>query len=335
LLSVIIPALNEADCIGGLIAQLTDQQNLKLEIIVADGGSTDATCQIVRDSGAVLITSGVGRGRQMNAGASVAKGEYLLFLHADSKLTTSDQLSHAVEFMDSEEGRCAGHFTMVFETEDADLADQLRFFELKTSLNRPGTFNGDQGLLIRRQDFQLLGGFSERLPILEDQDFGRRFRLAGSFVTLPGEIATSARRFEHEGLHERIMLNAFIMGMFHLGMFAFFKHASDIYRQHDRSEKIDLLPFFSLVKTHIFMRGFGTGIAHCYRLGRYTTRNLWQLFLWMSLKDGETDRWLGGYDRIARPLTDNPLGYALGTISLIGWFYLARLRVRMNRRRQG
>ena len=85
-LSIIIPTLNEAAHLPALLADLQQQQGLSLELIVGDGGSTDATARIADSFGARLVHSGRGRGRQMNAAARWARGEFLLFLHADSRL---------------------------------------------------------------------------------------------------------------------------------------------------------------------------------------------------------------------------------------------------------
>lgn len=326
LLSVIIPALNEAAVIGQLLAQLNDQAGVELEVIVCDAGSTDDTAAICRQAAAQVVQSQPGRGGQMNAGAAAAQGDYLLFLHADSVLDGPSQLAEALIFLQAQPGRTAGHFALAFDTSDPVLKEKLRFFEAKTRLNRAGTFNGDQGLLISRQHFALLGGFSERLAILEDQDFGRRLAYTGSFVTLPGTLRTSARRFEQEGFEARILLNAFIMGMFHLDRPEFFERARDIYRRHDEASPLNPAPWFSLVSEEIFDAGPRVGLSRCYRLGRYTARNLWQAFLLMSLKDGETDQWLRSYDRFVKPLTDNFLGYLVATIGLIGWFFVMKLK---------
>ena len=97
MLSVIIPTLNEAEALPRLLTDLSEQQDLTMEIIVVDGGSTDATRDVPARFCAGLVTSEAGRGLQMNAGAARAGQELLLFLHADSRLTYPRQLADACE----------------------------------------------------------------------------------------------------------------------------------------------------------------------------------------------------------------------------------------------
>ena len=330
IISVIIPALNEAGCIGGLIEALQAQQDVTLDIIVVDGGSADATPALAMAAGARVVDSAPGRGLQMNTGAGMACGELLLFLHADSRLTSDRQLADATAQLLASGPRTAGHFALQFETDDDEIHAALTFFEAKTALNRPGTFNGDQGLLIRRDDFELLRGFCTELGFLEDQEFGDRFRDYGTFITLPHLLITSGRRFEQEGVYERILLNTLIMAMYHLDLASFFREAPGIYRQHARTDRLDPGPFFELVNRCLFEDGFGRGVIRFWRTGRYATRNLWQPILWFGLRRGSPALWLSRYDRLIRPLTDNVLGYLIGTVLVIAWFQAMRFRLRRN-----
>ena len=192
-LSIIIPTLNEAQTIGGLLDQLRMQADINLDIILVDGGSTDATLSIAESQVASgkqvrLMQTEPGRGRQMNAGAEMAKHDWLLFLHCDSTLTCPVQLRDALGSLKaaSDQGQAvAGHFPLAFDARDPELKRRLGFFEAKTRLNRPGTFNGDQGLMISRGHFRQAGCFPCDLPFLEDQAFAANFRSIGSFITLP------------------------------------------------------------------------------------------------------------------------------------------------------
>ena len=348
MLSVIIPTLNEADNIHRLLEELSLQEQISLELIVADGGSSDNTCPLAREASARVIETGRGRGRQLNAGAAVAQHDYLLFLHADSTITDPGLLAaslNRVKAMDPE--IVAAHFSLHFETRDDQLSHAMRFFEEKTRLNRPGCWNGDQGLLIRRDHFRLMGGFSEKLPILEDQEFGQRFTQTGRFITLPNTIKTSARRFEQEGLRQRITLNALMMGMFELGLYSFFEKATEVYRTSGHStahrstselanrklsepsppnlqndQQIDLLPFFQLVSTCMFADGIAKGIWRYMLIGRYVNRNSWQLFLRSGLRSGSIEHKLAIHDRYFAPLFHNPIGDLLGTLIVVSWYYL-------------
>ena len=320
-LSVIIPTLNEAETLGGLLAQLQEQRDLALDIIVADGGSTDATLAIAEEKGAHILGADRGRGAQMNAGAKSADHHHLLFLHSDSRLTGNRQLKDGLDYLKAryQSGRhLAGHFPLSFVTDCPSLQSSLGFFEAKARLNRPGTFSGDQGLMISRSLFEDFGGFSEELPFLEDKDFGERLSTKGLFITLPGLLETSARRFEEEGFDRRIILNALVMGMFHLRSEHFFEGAAGVYREQSQARGLVLAPFFRLVYESLFSEGFLPAIRRIYRLGRYATRNLWQLFLYLGGEDK-----LDAHDRYAAPLVQNTFGYLLGMLAVTGWFLVA------------
>ena len=322
MISVIIPTLNEGSTIGPLLDQLADQSNISLEVIVVDGGSTDSTKKRVKEAGVKLIQLEAGRGLQMNRGARAAAGEYLLFLHADSKLTNDHQLAQAIKQLTLEPKHVAGHFRLSFETKDQRLKQDLRFFEEKTRLNRPGTWNGDQGLLISTETFRTSGGFWEELPFLEDQDFGRRFNQIGRFVTFSSVLSTSARRFHQEGFSQRMMVNAIIMAMFHLRLDDFFVQAIGIYRSNYTSDHVDPLPFLRLAKRLIFRGRTTTVFRLLYQLGQYAAKNLWQLALARGIKIDRVDRYLQIYDSRLVRLIDHPVGYLVLTFIIIAWIYI-------------
>ena len=326
MLTIIIPTFNEAGRIGNLIRQLEDQVGVEIEVIIADGGSSDETIKITQQTSALTVTTDKGRGVQMNAGAAAAKGEYLLFLHADSRLTSSSQLSSAVQQISRQAGYVAGHFPMTFDTQATTGNSALRYFEEKTKLNRPGTWNGDQGLMISTRTFALTGGFSEKLPFLEDQDFGQRFGELGSFITFEHLLVTSARRFEQEGVSERIILNTLIMAMFHLSLHDFFTQTVGIYKSDHQTDQFSLPPYFKAVQHRLFANGFIHGIRRVFSIGRYSIRNLWQLFFFFGVRWGDTEKMLDRADKVARPILDNPFGHMLGMLFVTGWFYLTWLR---------
>src|SRR5258708_7073741 len=116
-LTVVIPTLNEATALPRLLAGLSRQEGIRLEVRVADGGSTDATVEAARVAGATVVTAPRGRGAQMNAAARDAQGEFLLFLHADSAVDSPTLLRDALGALQSAietagHGRIAGHFPL-------------------------------------------------------------------------------------------------------------------------------------------------------------------------------------------------------------------------------
>ncbi|HEY5523366.1 MAG TPA: glycosyltransferase, partial [Desulfuromonadaceae bacterium] len=146
LLSVVIPTLNEAENLPSLLDDLKKQQNISLEIIVGDGGSSDATRSVSDAYGSHFVTAGRGRGVQMNAAAEQASGDYLLFLHADSRIDDPYLLAHAVQAMTDEicgDDRIAGHFCLRFMRSTKRNAMAYRYAEEKSAFNRANTTNGD------------------------------------------------------------------------------------------------------------------------------------------------------------------------------------------------
>src|SRR5262249_13382024 len=150
-------------------------------------------------------------------------------LHADSQLTAPRLLADALAAVREAGARAAGHFPLRFSGTSPEHALFYRYIEGKTRLNRPHTINGDQGLLLARRFFDELGGFDEPLPFLEDQPLPARIFERGKWIVLPGELVTSARRFETEGVRERYTLMAIIMGLYASGADAFFPAAPKIY----------------------------------------------------------------------------------------------------------
>ncbi|MBF0153609.1 MAG: TIGR04283 family arsenosugar biosynthesis glycosyltransferase [Magnetococcales bacterium] len=288
LLSVIIPTLNEADALPGLLTQLHGQQGVALEVIVADGGSQDGTCSLARAKGAKWVEAPRGRGAQMCAGAAVARGEALLFLHADASLTDPCQLARALATLDQERQRLgqdcvAGHFVLHFQGAEGVLARRLRFHAAKSALNRAGCTNGDQGFLLSRSFYQALGGFDPQLAFMEDQELALRIRRAGVWITLPGVLATSARRFQREGYGRRTLLNALIMTCHHTGWKSFLHQAPDLYRQQDRTRPLRLAPFFRLLGRLDRADGLRVAWQRWRAIGHYARQAEWQLFFLLDV----------------------------------------------------
>lgn len=327
-LSIIIPALDEASTLPRLLQQLRAQQNILCEIIVADGGSRDGTTEITRQAGVALVQSPRGRGRQMNTGAAQARGDFLLFLHADSSIESATLLADALTALDREiaqsgHSRIAGHFPLRFVDTDSASARFYHHLEGKTRLNRPYTINGDQGLLLSAVFFTQLGGFDERLPFLEDQRIADKIFTQGRWMVLPGELLTSARRFEIEGRRERYTLMAILMGLHAANVEEFFTQAPAVYAAHNETGHLQLQPMLQRIHRIFRQRGFFQTIGILYRIGQFVRENAWQLAYWRDQANNAPHLpRLKFYDRWLHPLTRNPLADALASVLVSLWFFV-------------
>jgi rSAM/selenodomain-associated transferase 2 len=208
-LSVVIPALDEAAVLADTLASLP----AGTEVIVADGGSADATRAIARAHGARVVESAPGRAVQMNAGAAAATGAVLLFLHADTRLPEGAPQAIAAALADPEV--VGGAFRLGIDSEDGFLRVVAAAANLRGRLT--GVFYGDQGVFARREAFAALGGFPP-LPIMEDVAFGRRLKRLGRVVLLRDRVATSARRWERENPLYTTLRNTVLVSLFLLGV---------------------------------------------------------------------------------------------------------------------
>jgi rSAM/selenodomain-associated transferase 2 len=328
LLSVIIPTLNEAENLPLLLDDLKNQRNISLEIIVGDGDSSDATLSVANEYGVTVVNAVRGRGAQMNAAASRASGDYLLFLHADSRIDGPDLLDNAVRALISEvraQGSVAGHFCLRFMRSSTRNALAYRYAEEKTAFNRINTTNGDQGLLISKEFFRQLGGFDEALPFLEDQRIAGKIRSQGKWITLPGYLNTSARRFEAEGFHRRYILMSMMMGLYSVGEEEFFARAPGVYQvQHDTGRLL-LSPFFALIRQMICNEWGVAGTCRIfYRLGRYIRQNSWQMFffidVWLGKRLDGRYPFLNFHDRVCAPCTNFKIFNLITGLICFIWF---------------
>lgn len=329
-LSVIIPTLNEAQQLPQLLTDLRQQQGINLELIIADGGSRDGTQQLANRAGARLTESESGRGRQMNQGAALASAPLLLFLHADTTLTSASQLAEAVAALKITQQQVgheqvAGHFRLRFQRTQAGHDLAYRYYEEKSALNRKECTNGDQGLLLSSVFFEELGGFDESLWFLEDQRLAETIRQRGQWMTLPGVLATSARRFEQEGLGRRMLLSAMIMNYHAMGLTEFFHRAAVVYRHQEHTEKLQLGPIFNLIDELNREAGRQVSRQRWFASGRYACEHAWQLFLWIDValqhRFGIRQRtFLPFYDRFIGPLAGLRLFHALGAGLVWLWY---------------
>ena len=188
-ISIIIPTLNEATTIKRLAATLARLRG-EFEVIIADGGSTDETIVLAQQCGLRVIKAPRGRGQQMNAGAQLAHGEALLFLHADTHLPDDALKLIAATLRNERVG--GGNFSLLFGGASRAARALTRVYPF---LRLGGMCYGDSGIFVRRSLFAALGGYRND-PLFEDCDLYQRLKRRAEFVRLPAQAVTSARRFE-------------------------------------------------------------------------------------------------------------------------------------------
>ena len=231
LLSVIIPTLNEADCIHHSLT-LVQHQFPGADIIVVDGGSSDGTRQIAMAKGVSVLQSDQGRGVQCNLGSAHARGDILLFLHADTYLTRV--LPSVIAECFADPGTQIAKFRLRFD-DDHRL---LRFYERWTRFDSVFTSFGDQCLVVRKSFFQQMGGFPN-WPLFEDVQFFRLSRQRTKIVVLPGYAVTSARRFLARGIIRTQLLNGWLLLQYLCGVSPF--ALNDQYRGNGASSLLSIL----------------------------------------------------------------------------------------------
>ena len=209
-ISVVIPALNEAAAIGECLAAIPAGSD---EVVVADGGSTDGTPDAAARAGARVVATERGRGPQMNAGASTATGDALLFLHADSRLP--EDAFELVRRSLADEAVAGGAFHLAIDGAGWFYSFTARNANIRSKL--VGAPYGDQAFFVRRAAFEALGGYRD-LPWCEDLDFIRRLRRAGRVVIAPGAVWTSARRWERHGRVRVTVRNGLLFLRYWLGL---------------------------------------------------------------------------------------------------------------------
>ncbi|MEE8303703.1 MAG: TIGR04283 family arsenosugar biosynthesis glycosyltransferase [Candidatus Tectomicrobia bacterium] len=195
MISVIIPVYDEEVVLPTTLDHVNHQAG-EFEIIVVDGGSHDRTCDIVsRYPEVQLLHAAKGRASQMNAGAGVARGEWLLFLHADTLLPP--QALSTLNALEADQTYQTGGFRQRFSGDDWRL--RLISFLHNFRCQRTRIMYGDQALFVRQALFNRLHGFPDQ-PILEDVAFGEKLLLITRPVLLDDYVITDSRKFEKIGI---------------------------------------------------------------------------------------------------------------------------------------
>ena len=210
MISVIIPTHNEETALEALLRQLS-AQGRGCEVLVADGASTDATVALAQRYARVVVSE-PNRGVQLNRAACQARGDVLLFLHADVRLP--EGALAAVERVLADPQVVGGNFSLEFT---GNGFPSWLFTRVNQGRRRFGIFYGDSGIFVRRAVFEQLGGFRE-WPLLEDYEFARRLVKAGQTVCLPQRLVVSSRRWQTGGLWRTMAAWVFIQAFFFLGV---------------------------------------------------------------------------------------------------------------------
>ncbi len=215
LISVILPVLREEAIINDALDRLDSAAGeYPRETIVVDGDPGGTTTRAITRRGVITLVSPRGRARQMNYGATNARGTILLFLHADTSLPDGafDRIRTAMALP----GIAGGAFRLAFDSGHFWLRATAVMAHLRTRLTRVPF--GDQGIFLRADLFRDLGGYRE-LPLMEDVDLMKRLRKRrGEIIILPEKIITSSRKWFRDGLYYTTLRNWTLQALFAMGV---------------------------------------------------------------------------------------------------------------------
>jgi rSAM/selenodomain-associated transferase 2 len=200
-LSIIIPVLNEAATIAETLARLAPLRTRGAEVIVADGGSRDGTAERAGPLADMVIAAPRGRGAQMNAGAAAARGDVLLFLHADTRLP-ADAERLILDGL-ARRGRAWGRFNVAIEGRSRLLPLIAHAMNVRSRLS--GVATGDQAMFATRDAFDQVQGFPD-IALMEDIVLSRRLKRVSPPLCLGARAVTSGRRWDERGALRTICL---------------------------------------------------------------------------------------------------------------------------------
>ena len=213
MIGVVIPTLDEADTLPLLLDDLR-RVAVPLDVVVADGGSTDRTLAVAARGGARAVAASRGRGSQMNAGARAAGGDWLLFLHADTRLPAPARRA-LLDAVVNQPALEAAVFRFGIDLPPG----WKRFIEVGQRVRQAlyGLPYGDQGLLVRRELFVRAGAFPE-IPLLEDVALLRALRRRARVHDLPAAIVTSGRRYVRYGVLRTWLRHSGVIALYLAGV---------------------------------------------------------------------------------------------------------------------
>lgn len=211
-ISAIVPVLNEAEVIDVALGALAMLRRRGHEVIVVDGGSTDSTAVLAVGRADRVISAPRGRASQMNAGAAVASGDVLLFVHADTRLP--DDADRAIARGLSRDGRAWGRFDVTIDSRRPLLGLVACAMNARSRLS--GIATGDQAIFARRAEFDAVGGFPP-VALMEDVALCRLLKRRSPPICLRERVVTSARRWETRGVLRTIVLMGWLRLRYFLG----------------------------------------------------------------------------------------------------------------------
>ncbi len=198
-LSIIIPAVDDAEYLGTTLTALARLRRAGHEIIVVDGGSRDDTCRHAEPLADRVLVTERGRARQMNAGAAVASGDVFLFLHADSLLPGDTEAAVARALTIG----CWGRFDVRLWGREWSFRIIETFMNLRSRIT--GIATGDQAIFVDREVFAMLGGYPE-IPLMEDVAISRLLKAIARPACLRQKVVTSTRRWRANGIARTVIL---------------------------------------------------------------------------------------------------------------------------------
>jgi rSAM/selenodomain-associated transferase 2 len=211
-LSIIIPTLDEASGIRDALERLQPLRAARHEVIIVDGGSSDRTLALATPLVDRVLVAPRGRASQMNAGAELARGGWLLFLHADTRLP--ENAERLLEDRIIASGRQWGHFDIAIEGRHLLLPVVARLMNFRARLT--GIATGDQAIFVRREAFLAVGGFPP-LALMEDIALSRALKAISPPLCLSERVVTSGRRWESRGVVRTILLMWWLRLRYFLG----------------------------------------------------------------------------------------------------------------------